>query len=110
MLRLQRLAGNAAVQRAVEIDELAVSSPSATTDGGDQATTAPAGAPGSAGGNTLGDGTGPATINGPAVDVNAPVVNLHSAVVNADGIVRCSTIIADSVVASSYTPGAGNLF
>ena len=34
--------------------------------------------------------------------VNAPTADFS-------GIVRCSTLIADSVVASSYTPGAGNV-
>ena len=34
--------------------------------------------------------------------VNAPTADFS-------GIVRCDTLIANSVVASSYTPGAGNL-
>jgi len=65
-----------------------------------------------------GEGNGPSEIsNGGSsvsatpggVDVNRPMINLHAGVVNADGVVRASTIIADSVIASSYTPGAGNL-
>lgn len=106
MLRLQRLAGNAAVQRAVTIDELSVT-PTGPTDGGRDAGTTGAAAPV---GNTLGDGSSPTSINGPTLDVNAPVVNLNSGMVNASGVVRAQTIIADSVIASSYSPGAGNLF
>jgi hypothetical protein len=26
------------------------------------------------------------------------------------GVVKCSTLIADTVIASSYTPGAGNIW
>jgi hypothetical protein len=65
-----------------------------------------------------GEGNGPSEISGGGssvsatpggVDVNGPMVNIHAAMINADGIVRASTIIADNIVASSYTPGAGNL-
>ena len=37
-------------------------------------------------------------------------MNVHAPLTNFDGVVRASTIIADSVVASSYTPGAGNIW
>jgi hypothetical protein len=38
----------------------------------------------------------------PATASNAPSAEFS-------GIVRCDTLIADSVVASSYTPGQGNV-
>ena len=34
---------------------------------------------------------------------------VNAATANFTGVVRCDTLIANSVVASSYTPGAGNL-
>ena len=67
------------------------------------ATAAPTAAAPGAGGNTLGDGTGPVSINGPTVGIHAPMVQ-------ADGVLQAGTIIADSVVASSYSPGAGNVW
>jgi hypothetical protein len=30
--------------------------------------------------------------------------------VEAGGVVKCDTLVANSVVASSYTPGAGNIW
>jgi uncharacterized protein involved in type VI secretion and phage assembly len=46
-----------------------------------------------------------------SVDVTAPVLNVHAATANFDGIVNCTTLIAQSgVVSPSYTPGAGNIW
>lgn len=100
LLRLQRLAGNAAVQRAVAVDDVTTSVDTAGPAAPQEATaagTAP-GAPAS-----LGDGSSPVSINGTTVGVHAPMTQV-------DGVVRASTIIADSVVASNYTPGAGNVW
>ena len=36
-------------------------------------------------------------------------ISLNAAMVKASGIIQCDTIIANSVVGSSYTPGPGNL-
>jgi uncharacterized protein involved in type VI secretion and phage assembly len=44
------------------------------------------------------------------VEVNASAVNVHAPMVNCDGIVRCQTLITQSVVSPSYTPGAGNIW
>ena len=55
------------------------------------------------GGNTLGDGTAPVNITGPTVGVHSPMMQV-------DGIMRAQTVIADSVIASNYTPGAGNVW
>ncbi len=44
------------------------------------------------------------------VEVNASGVNVHAPSVVCDGLVQCQTLIATSVVASSYTPGAGNVW
>jgi hypothetical protein len=102
MLRLQRLAGNVAVQRAAAAGaEVAEAAPVAPPAPAGPAAAGPAAAVG--GGNTLGDGTGAVSINGPTVAVHSPMMQV-------DGIVRAQTVIADSVVASNYTPGAGNVW
>jgi uncharacterized protein involved in type VI secretion and phage assembly len=44
------------------------------------------------------------------VEVTASALNVHAPTAMFDGIVQCQTLIATSVVASSYTPGAGNIW
>ena len=44
------------------------------------------------------------------VTVNASSVTVNSPVSTFSGIVNCQTLIATSVVSSSYTPGAGNVW
>jgi NACalpha-BTF3-like transcription factor len=44
------------------------------------------------------------------VNVNAGTVNLNAAMTKTAGTVQCDTMIANSVVGSSYTPGAGNIW
>jgi len=100
LLHLQRTAGNAAVasmvapavQRAVAIDEISTDVDTAAPDAAGDTTAGP----------ESGDG-GPTTISGSQITLDAPLVD-------APGIVRANTIIADNVIASNYTPGAGNLF
>jgi phage baseplate assembly protein gpV len=43
------------------------------------------------------------------VRVSAGTIALDTGTVTTPGAVRCDTLIANSVVASSYTPGVGNL-
>jgi hypothetical protein len=105
LLHLQRTAGNAAVrslvapavQRVVGIDEL-TSEVAPDAGAGAEAAAGPAADAGpvtSAGGTT--------TVSGTAIRLEAPMTST-------DGVIRASTIIADSVVASNYTPGAGNVW
>lgn len=44
------------------------------------------------------------------VEVSAGMVDVKSAFSKFSGIVQCQTLIATSVVSSSYTPGAGNVW
>ncbi len=44
------------------------------------------------------------------VDVSAAVVSLDAAMVQASGVVKCTTLQTDTVIASTYTPGAGNVW
>jgi uncharacterized protein involved in type VI secretion and phage assembly len=44
------------------------------------------------------------------VDVTAPTVNVSAAMSSFSGIVQCQVLQATTVVASTYTPGAGNVW
>jgi hypothetical protein len=104
LLRVQRTAGNAAlaslvapaVQRVVNLDEMSAEV--------DAAPLAGAGEPAAAG------ESGPAADAGGAADhtITAGHIELNAPMVEAPGIIRAQTVVADSIVASSYTPGAGN--
>jgi hypothetical protein len=48
------------------------------------------------------------TINASAVDVNAGFVTVNAGMARFNGVVQCDTLISNSVVSASYTPGAGN--
>jgi hypothetical protein len=105
LMALQRTAGNAAVssmvgsepavQRTVTIDEFSVT-PLADGSGG-------ADTSGAAADTADSDAGGEQTISGSSIHLAAPMTT-------ADGVLRANTIIADSVIASSYTPGAGNVW
>ena len=43
-------------------------------------------------------------------EITAGLVRVNAGMVHASGVVKCDTLIANSVVASSYTPGAGNIW
>lgn len=43
-----------------------------------------------------------------AINANQAVINAAS--VNAANVIQCDTLIANNVVASTYTPGAGNIW
>jgi hypothetical protein len=107
LMHVQRTAGNAAVaslvapsvQRVVTLDEMTseVDAAAPPSGGGspEGAASADAGAAADAGGEA------DHTITAAHIGLNAPIVE-------ASGILRAQTVIADSIVASSYTPGAGN--
>ena len=44
------------------------------------------------------------------VNVSAGMVNVDSAMSSFSGVVKCDTLIATTVVATTYTPGAGNVW
>ena len=50
------------------------------------------------------------TVNGSQVNVSAGLVQVDSGMATFSGVVQCSTLIATTVVASTYTPGAGNVW
>ena len=54
------------------------------------------------------DGNRVSTVGGVTID-SPGLINLNSAITRTSGILQAGTIIADSVIASSYSPGAGNV-
>jgi len=50
------------------------------------------------------------TLNASTVEVSAGMITVHAGMSKFSGVVQCDTIIANSVVGASYTPGAGNIW
>jgi len=50
------------------------------------------------------------TVNGGSVKVSAGMVTVDAGMSKFSGVVQCDTLITNSVVSSSYTPGAGNIW
>ena len=56
------------------------------------------------------DSAGPVNINAATVNVSASMVQVDAGMSRFSGVVQCDTIIATSVVGTTYTPGAGNIW
>jgi phage baseplate assembly protein gpV len=52
--------------------------------------------------------SGPITVRAPSLDINTSTIETTAAIARF-GVVQCETLIANSVVAASYSPGAGNM-
>jgi uncharacterized protein involved in type VI secretion and phage assembly len=50
------------------------------------------------------------TVNAPQVAVSAGMVQVDAGMSRFSGVVQCDTLIATTVVGSTYTPGAGNVW
>jgi uncharacterized protein involved in type VI secretion and phage assembly len=50
------------------------------------------------------------TINASRVEVNSGMLSVNAAISKFSGVVQCDTLISDSVVSGSYSPGAGNIW
>lgn len=50
------------------------------------------------------------TINASMVEVSAGMVTVNAGISKFSGVVQADTVITNSVVSSSYTPGAGNIW
>lgn len=53
---------------------------------------------------------GKVRLEGAQVEVSAGMAIVNAGMSNFSGVVKCDTLIANSVVAASYTPGAGNVW
>jgi len=54
--------------------------------------------------------SGKVTINASTVEISAGMLTVNAGMSKFSGVVQCDTLIANSVVSSSYTPGAGNIW
>lgn len=43
------------------------------------------------------------------ITITSPMIRIEAAMTQSSGVIQCDTIIANSVVGASYTPGAGNV-
>jgi hypothetical protein len=50
------------------------------------------------------------TVNASTAEVNAGLLTVNAGMSTFSGVVQCSTLIANSVVGTTYTPGVGNLW
>ena len=49
------------------------------------------------------------TLNASAIEINAGAINVNAGHTKFAGTLQCDTMISNSVVSASYTPGAGNV-
>jgi uncharacterized protein involved in type VI secretion and phage assembly len=62
-------------------------------------------------GNTIKTGVQGITITASGtLEIDASMVTVNSGMSQFSGVVQCSTLITNSVVSASYTPGAGNIW
>lgn len=54
--------------------------------------------------------TAKVTINASQVQVSAPMVSVNAGMSTFSGVVKVDTLISNSVISASYTPGAGNIW
>ena len=99
VLQMQRLHGNNFVQRNPWFEPMS----------GDAATAAPGETAAAAPSQIEGPGASVSVANGVA-EVNAPMVTVNAPMVRVSGILQSDTLITNSVISSSYTPGAGNIW
>ena len=50
------------------------------------------------------------TINASMVEISASMVTVNAGISKFSGVVQADTVISNSVVSASYTPGAGNIW
>lgn len=50
------------------------------------------------------------TVNASTAEITAATLTVNAGMSNFSGVVQCSTLITNSVVSASYTPGAGNIW
>ena len=53
---------------------------------------------------------GRVAVDAAQVDLTASVLTVNAGMSKFSGVVQCDTLIANSVVSASYTPGAGNVY
>jgi hypothetical protein len=69
-------------------------------------------------GNSITMANGKVTVKTPGVlalqaamvEIDGSILQINAAMIQCSGVVKCETLEATSVVASNYTPGAGNVW
>lgn len=56
------------------------------------------------------DAAGTVELQASMVTISAGMVSIDAAMTSCSGVLQCDTLIATTVVASTYTPGAGNIW
>jgi uncharacterized protein involved in type VI secretion and phage assembly len=54
--------------------------------------------------------SGRVSVSGSSIEVNAGMVTVNAGMTKFSGVVQCDTLISNSVVSASYSPGAGNIW
>jgi uncharacterized protein involved in type VI secretion and phage assembly len=54
--------------------------------------------------------SGKVTINASTMEISAGMLTVNAGMSKFSGVVQCDTLISNSVVSASYTPGAGNVW
>jgi hypothetical protein len=50
------------------------------------------------------------TVNASTVEISAGMVTVNAGLSRFNGVVQADTVISNSVISASYTPGAGNIW
>jgi hypothetical protein len=50
------------------------------------------------------------TIDASVVEINSGMVSVNTSLAKFSGVVQCDSLISNSVVSASYSPGAGNIW
>ena len=86
----------------IRIDDTAAPTITIETGSGDSVELGPAGI-------TVAS-SGKVTVTATSVEITGSLVEVNTTMARFSGIVQCDTLIANSVVATSYSPGAGNIW
>jgi hypothetical protein len=103
----QQSQGNTAVQRALtdRVDRQPEDQAPATTP--TDTTTTPDAGPGTP--TEISSGGASVRVTPGTVDISGGIVNIDAAMVRSAGVMQTDTLIANTVVGSTYTPGVGNV-
>ena len=86
----------------IRIDDSAAPSITIDTAAGDSVSIGPAGI-------TIASSS-KVTVTATTVEVTGSLVDVNTGMARFSGVLKCDTLVANSVVATSYSPGAGNIW
>lgn len=98
ILQMQRQYGNQAVRRMIQRQVALGEIDSTVAEDEGSSTT------------SIGDGTASVTAQNGSVEITAASVNIDAPITYHRGVDESDTVVTDTVVATNYTPGAGNIF